>query len=65
MKGTGVQHLLDRLIEALASDLPPGIQTVRTWVGAAGGLQIWPVPGSISAATDYGFGGIGEDTSPR
>jgi hypothetical protein len=55
MKGVKAQELLEHMIEALHEHLPAGVRTVRTRVGVAGGLQIWPVPSAAPAEVDYGF----------
>lgn len=49
------QRLLDHMIDALAGHLPTNVRTVRTRVGVAGGLQIWPVPSTVAADAQYGF----------
>jgi hypothetical protein len=61
VKGIAGKRLLDYLIGALADDLPPGVQTVRTRVGAADGLQIWAVPAAVAADAEYGFWRTGGD----
>jgi len=64
VKGIAGKRLLDHLIAALAGDLPSGVRTVRTRVGAAGGLQVWPVPSTVATDAEYGFWDIGDDSGP-
>jgi hypothetical protein len=59
VKGVPAQRLLDHVIGGLDGHLPGNVRTIRTRVGARGGLQVWPVP--REAPDDYGFW----ETAPR
>jgi hypothetical protein len=65
MKGVKAQELLDYMIEALHEHLPAGVRAVRTRVGVAGGLQLWPVPSTAPVDVDYGFWDIRAEPEAR